>query len=111
MSTDVSNQSEQTSNRYINLVALIDGGHHYTGRVRALEGLVNDLKNLGYNVDFYIEVQQNNRGEFFIYKVMDDGRRKIIFANDQDTAEGESIFAESVTDSNKKQIIDYIINA
>ncbi len=73
--------------------------------------LVTELNKEGYDVNYTIEPLNGGNGEYYIYKVSDDGTKNIVFSNNKNLHGSKgALIGGGIRSSNVQDIVKKIIS-
>ena len=93
--------TEETKCKEVKLFVEICASWGYGGKKDQVLGLIKELNNQGYNVDYVFEPMQGGNSEYFIY-VVKEGKKLLVFTNDSSKP---FFYGGKITKTNMPQII------
>ena len=94
----------------LNLICVFCDNWFLPKKIDALKkGLINDLKNKGYNSKLSIEASNSSSKPYYLY-LQKGNYRKLIFSNNANLHRKEgAIIDYSINDFNRKKVVEKII--
>lgn len=98
-------KASNSNGKTINLLIEICSSWGYDGKVKNVKStLINELNTQGYDVDYNFEPKSGGKGEFYVFAIK-DGKKRCVFANSKNVAEGNTVVGSNVSKKNLSDIV------
>ncbi len=109
--SDISKSQNPNGKKITILAELCSSWGYQSACDGVVKTLVGALNNEGYDVDYTVEPLNGGNGEYYVYKIIEDGTKKIVFSNNRNLHSSlGAVIGYSIKSKNVNEVVQKIVS-